>query len=138
MENLEKILNNPGFQHLAENIFWNLDYEDLKICREINQSSKRILDNPHRFPEIWFVLKKLVQRGLSKKNQEDWEKIIQSEKNTDTKEKFMLWYFKLNLKDVGVIDLPCYTNPNNVQEDSQDFQIDILLGDLQRRLKLEE
>ena len=50
----------------------------------------------------------------------------------------MLWYFKLNLKDVGVIDLPCYTNPNNVQEDSQDFQIDILLGDLQRRLKLEE
>ena len=117
MENLEKILNNPGFQHLAENIFWNLDYEDLKICREINSSSKRILDNPHRFPqqEIWFVLKKLVHRGLSKKNQENWEKLIQYVKNTD-KEKFILWYFKLKLKEEGVSDLTCHTNPNNVHK----------------------
>ena len=42
---LEKILNNPGLQHLAENIFDNLKYEDLEICRGINQSSKQILDH---------------------------------------------------------------------------------------------
>ena len=41
---LEKILNNPGLQHLAEFIFDNLKYKDLEICRGINQSSKQILD----------------------------------------------------------------------------------------------
>ena len=29
---LEKIVNNKGLQHLAENVFWNLEAEDLKIC----------------------------------------------------------------------------------------------------------
>ena len=37
---LEKILNNPGLEHLAENIFDNLDFEDIKVCRDINQSSQ--------------------------------------------------------------------------------------------------
>lgn len=35
---LEKILYSPGLQHLAEKIFWNLSFEDLKECRLINQS----------------------------------------------------------------------------------------------------
>ena len=39
---LEKILNNPGLQHLAENIFWNLNVEHLKICGLINQSCQKI------------------------------------------------------------------------------------------------
>ena len=43
---LEKILNNPGLVHLAENIFGNLADEDAEICRDINRSSKQILDNP--------------------------------------------------------------------------------------------
>ena len=43
---LEKILNNPGLQHLAENIFFNLDIEPLRICGLLNQSSKQILDSP--------------------------------------------------------------------------------------------
>ena len=29
---LEKILNNPGLEHLAENIFDNLDFKDIKVC----------------------------------------------------------------------------------------------------------
>ena len=41
---LEKILNNPGFRHLAENIFDNLNFEDLVVCQEINQSSKEMLE----------------------------------------------------------------------------------------------
>ena len=52
MANFEKILSNPGLQHLAENIFWNLDYEDWEVCRGINQSSKRILDNPNQFQQF--------------------------------------------------------------------------------------
>ena len=35
---MEKIFSNPGLQHLAEKVFWNLDAEDLKICAQINQS----------------------------------------------------------------------------------------------------
>ena len=42
---LEKILNIPGLQHLAENIFGNLNIQYLKICWGINKSSKQILDN---------------------------------------------------------------------------------------------
>ena len=57
---LEKIFNNPGLQHLAENIFWNLHVEDLKICAQINQSCKQILQNP-----IFCLIK---FRQLSKKN----------------------------------------------------------------------
>ena len=33
---LEKILNNPGFQHLAEKVFLNLDPWNLEICKKIN------------------------------------------------------------------------------------------------------
>ena len=43
---MEKIMNNPGLQHLAENIFWNLHVEDLKICAQINHSCKQILQIP--------------------------------------------------------------------------------------------
>ena len=35
---LEKILNNPGLQHLAENIFGNLNFEYLMVCRGIIQT----------------------------------------------------------------------------------------------------
>ena len=43
---MEKIISNPGLQHLAEKVFLNLDVGDLKICGEINQSCKQILENP--------------------------------------------------------------------------------------------
>ena len=42
---MERIINNPGFQHLAENVFLNLNYEDLKKCRMINQSVIQIIGN---------------------------------------------------------------------------------------------
>ena len=35
---MEKIISNPGLQHLAEKVFWDLSAEDLKICAQINQS----------------------------------------------------------------------------------------------------
>ena len=64
----EKILNNPGLQHLAENIFDNLNFEDLVVCKEINQSSKQILD--YQLEKPMFLLRKF--RCLSKKNEKDW------------------------------------------------------------------
>ena len=35
---LESIFNNPGLQHITENIFCNLNNEDLEVCRTVNQS----------------------------------------------------------------------------------------------------
>ena len=115
----EKILNNPGLQHLAENIFDNLKFEDLVVCREINQSSKRILDyqmDKQRLTldkPMFIMLRKF--RSLSKKNQKDWIKVIQSEKNSD-KGKAISSYLQLNLKKEALVDLPCYTN-SAVQND---------------------
>ena len=69
---MENILKNPGLRHLAENIFWQLSYEDLENCRLINQSSKKILKN-----QLFWRKKLIPQAGLfTKKNQPDWVKIL--------------------------------------------------------------
>ena len=64
---MEKILNNPGFQHLAENIFSNLSSTDLKKCQLINQLASQLLENPI------FWIKKLIRNGFSEENQNDCE-----------------------------------------------------------------
>ena len=90
---LEKILNNPGFRHLAENIFDNLNFEDLVVCQEINQSSKEILE--YLMDKPIFLLTKF--RNLSKENEKDWINVIQSTKSPK-KEKTISAYLKWNLK----------------------------------------
>ena len=102
---LEKILNNPGLQHIAEKIFDNLEYEYLKVCQGINQSSKQILDYQIKKPTFW--LRKF--KDLSKENQKDWLKDIESVKNSE-KEKAIIAYMQWNLKK-KVLDLPCYFRP---------------------------
>ena len=86
---MEKIVSNPGLQHLAEEVFWNLDIQDLNTCTQINQSCKQILENP----EFW--LKKF--RSLSRKNQKDWIQVIKSVKNSDEK-KAINAYLQWSLK----------------------------------------
>ena len=61
---MEKISKNPGLQHLAEKVFWNLVVEDLRICAQINQSCQQILKNPI------FWLRKF--KHLSMENKKDW------------------------------------------------------------------
>ena len=102
---LDMILNNPGLQHIAEKIFDNLNYEYLKVCQGINQSSKQILDYQIKKPIFW--LRKF--RDLSKENQKDWMKDIESVKNSE-KEKAIIAYMQWNLKK-KVLDLPCYFRP---------------------------
>ena len=97
---MEKILNNPGLQHLAENIFGNLNFEYLMVCRGINQSSKQILD--YQMDKPMFLLRKF--RGLSKENQKEWTKVIESEKNSE-KENAIISYLLWNLEKEAV-DLP--------------------------------
>ena len=65
---MDTILNTPGLLHLAEKIFDNLADEDTKICRNVNESSKQILDDPI------FWLRKF--KSLSKENRKNWMKDI--------------------------------------------------------------
>ena len=104
---MEKIITNPGLQHLAENIFWNLNVEDLKICRIINQSCKQILDNP------MFWLRKFEH--LSKANQKDWIKVITSETNSE-KKRAIIAYLQWNLKKFEKTKAVVSKIPKNKQQ----------------------
>ena len=98
---MENIITNPGLQHLAEEIFWNLDVKNLKNCAQINQSCKQILQNPI------FCLRKFEK--LSKKNQLDWIKVIQLVTNFD-KGIAIISYLKWNLKK-EIVNPPCHSSP---------------------------
>ena len=54
-------------------------------------------------------------RSISKKNQKDWIKVIESEKNFE-KENAIMAYMQWNLKKETLADLPCYSCPA-VQDD---------------------
>ena len=96
---MEKIINTPGLQHLAEKVFSNLDVEDLK-SGHINQSCNQILEDP------MYWLRKFV--GLSKENRKDWFKIIQSVKNFDC-ENVIVSYLRCNLNNMmEIVDLTVY------------------------------
>ena len=98
---LQNILNNPGLVHIAENIFGNFTEMNVEVCQDINQSSKEILNNP------MFWLKRFG--NLSKENQKDWFKVLQSVK-TSKKEKAIFSHLQWNLKK-EVVGLPCFTTP---------------------------
>ena len=108
-----KILNNPGLQHLAENIFLNLDFEHLQMCQLLDQSSKQILDGP-MFQDPMFWLKQF--KGLSPENQTDWTNVmpqmVQLHNSTFQTKFAIISYLRWNLKKAGkmVDHLPCFTN----------------------------
>ena len=60
---------NPGFKHIAEEIFLNLDLESLEKCKDVNESWQMITENSSSF---W--LRKCLKSGLLKKNQTAWKK----------------------------------------------------------------
>ena len=110
---MEKLINNPGLQHLAEKVFWNLNLENLKKCAQINHSWKQILQNP------LFCLRKF--NGLSKENQNEWIKAIQSVNNSDKGIaiiSYLRYFFSPweNLKKNAIVDLPCFTS-NTTQDE---------------------
>ena len=109
---MDFIINNPGLQHLAENGFLNLNHERLENCRSLSDQCKTILDNPT------FWLKKLIQRGLSQKNQADWIEAIRITRNTDL-EPYIQRYLKQSSKNERVVDVPCYINRQSLEKHSE-------------------
>ena len=84
---MEKIVNNPGLQHLAEKVFFNLNVEDLKMCAQINQSCEKILENPMFWVRIFGDI-------LSKEDQNKWIKIIQSLEENSNKRRAIIPYLQ--------------------------------------------
>ena len=76
---MENLLNNPGLQHLAKEIFWNLNSKNLEICSQINQSSCKIIENPMFWLKKCNSITSLVK--LTKKSQMEWTKAILALKN---------------------------------------------------------
>ena len=120
---METILNNPGLQHLSEEVFWNLDAEKLKICAQVNQSWKQILQTPI------FCLRKF--KNLSMKNRIDWIKVVQDLKDRNEFSPISSFYSEKLYSDTGIaiisylqwnfkkdvfVDLPCYSRPS-IQDD---------------------
>ena len=112
---MENFLKNPGLQHIAENVFLNLNYENLETCRLVNKSWKQILNNP------MFWIKKFIRRGLSKKNQVDWTAAIQIARNSGL-EKNISRYLKQCSKNERVVNIPCYINKKNSKEIFPNYQ----------------
>ena len=43
---MDQFINNPGLQHITENILLNLDFKNLKVCQSANIKFEQILANP--------------------------------------------------------------------------------------------
>ena len=92
---MENIITNPGLQHLVENIFLDLNYENLKKCQLINhQATNQLLENP------MFWIKKCIRNGflVSEECLNDWTNAIQSaRRKSDKEEKHIVAYLNWNL-----------------------------------------
>ena len=114
-KDINHIIDNPGFHHILENTFLRLDLNDLLKCQLMNKSVKKILNNP------MFWIKKLAQKGFSKKNQADWIRGIQIIKKNppafpcfDLEFEDMNLYLKRILNNQHLIDTPCYFDQNDI------------------------
>ena len=108
---MEQIIKNPGYQHIVESIFLNLDYEKLQVCECINNSSQEILNNP------MFWLKKWTLRGISQKNRDAWSKAIQIiPKFSEYMSQNLTKYLKRAVRNKRLVDIPCYIDQETIEE----------------------
>ena len=115
---LEKFIHVPGLQHLAENIFLNLNYQDLEACRLTKISFKHFLDQFMENSLFW--MEKFISGGMSKKNQMDWMEIIQMTRGTNVGKSTLL-YLKLYFKNERFVDfdVPCYIKKDSLEKYSE-------------------
>ena len=103
---MDQIINTPGLQHIIEMMFFNLDFEDLRNCQQVNLAIQRILEKQVEKPMFW-LNKWRCHRGLSKKNQLVWIKALQMTKNTNIGDDVVLYIQKVI--EIGhFVDVPCY------------------------------
>ena len=71
---MENLTNNPGLQHLAEEIFCSLNIESLENCFEVNRLWREILN-----PSFWL---KKCEKYKAEFNYQTWTEVWQVTKNT--------------------------------------------------------
>ena len=71
---MENLTNNPGLQHLAEEIFYSLNIESLENCFEVNRLWRQILN-----PSFWL---KKCEKYKGEFNYQTWTEVWQVTKNT--------------------------------------------------------
>ena len=110
---MESIIQNPGLQHITETILFNLDFQALKKCQLLNKSFKEILEDA-----IFWLRKWRMQRGLSKKNYDDWVKKIQLTRNTNVEANVQLYLEKV-IETGHVVDVPCFIDSDAIQNSTK-------------------
>ena len=110
---MENIIQNPGLQHITEMILFNLDFEALKKCQLLNKSFNDILEDP-----MFWLRKWRTQRGLSKKNHDDWVIAIKLTKNTNTEANIKLYLEKI-IENGHIVDIPCFIDSHAVEKSTQ-------------------
>ena len=116
---LENFMNNPGLQHLAENILLNLNDQTLELCKSVNDTFKQFLNATMNDSMFW--LKRFIQRGLSKKNQEDWLEVIQMTRDGRVPaniEKYIVWYLKLYSRNGRLVDFDVFHHDYKIKYQS--------------------
>ena len=110
---MESIIKNPGFQHITEMILFNLNIQAVKKCQLLNKSFKEILEDP-----MFWLRKWIMQRGLSKKNYDDWVRAIQLTKNTNVEANVQLYLEKV-IETGHVVDVPCFIDSDAIQNSTK-------------------
>ena len=57
---MDQIINNPGLQHITENILLNLDFKNLQVCQSANKNFGQILANN---PIFWLKKFRLITKS---------------------------------------------------------------------------
>ena len=110
---MESIIQNPGFQQITETILFNLDFQAQKKCQLLNKSFKEILEDT-----MFWLRKWRTQRGLSKKNYDNWVKAIQLTKNTNVEANVQLYLEKV-IENGHNVDVPCFIDSDAVQNSTE-------------------
>ena len=103
---MDLITKTPGFVHIAEEIFSNLDRNSLLDCQKVNKYWASILRNP------WFWFHRMTQHKiLSQEHKNEWMDFCEKLNKLKTKKKVLASnvsdYFTKNLfKENHNLDLP--------------------------------
>ena len=76
---IDKIIKNPGLQHVSEDIFQLLDKKSLMNCRLVNQSWKNVMDQPN----FWFKKLKEDEKDLFENSDENKEENKEEDEKVD-------------------------------------------------------
>ena len=87
---MEQTSQNPGLQHILEQIFINLEHGKLLQCQKVNASWNSLLKNP----SVW--LKICLKNGFLSTHGKEWLKVIQTCNDQILKDKVLSYLMEIN------------------------------------------